>query len=224
MKSITVKNIATAAWDVAGTQTLNATLLIVKKQLAKSLQEYNVQPEQLSDFSNSLSAFIGYVISQKVHKRAINSRDISELITNGIVPSVASIAGNNPRGEEIIATISTYVGQINENAAFLTIFSQFAGNDIAEQLQLAVNSIAALNNPSSSEEELAQEQDSEVAEVLEAEEVVPNIPTVKEEMTDEEDEQFVNDVIGSLKLDFSSPEAAKDSFDKFVRVAGEVYG
>ena len=42
------------------------------------------------------------------------------------------------------------------------------------------------------------------------------------DMTDEEDEQFVNDVFNSVKMDFSSPQAAKDSFDKFVKVAGEV--
>ena len=41
-------------------------------------------------------------------------------------------------------------------------------------------------------------------------------------MTDEEEEQFVNDVMGAMKMDFSSPEAAAESFDKFVRVAGEV--
>lgn len=42
------------------------------------------------------------------------------------------------------------------------------------------------------------------------------------DMTDEEYEQFVNDVFNSVKMDFSSPQAAKDSFDKFVKVAGEV--
>ena len=237
MKKESVKKIATAAWDAAGIKTLNTTMGMAMKKFSKSLyKNYGVKEEQMSNLSNIISEFIGYMVTQKIHNKSIETSHISSLINNDIVPAVASIASNNPKGEDIVNSISGFVGGIADNAALGTLLSQFAGNDVTEQIQLAVNSIAALNNPAATESSLQviEHEDAETEEIIEAEDMndevadeeinedVLNIPIVKEEMTDEEDEQFVNDVIGAMKMDFSSPEAAKDSFDKFVKVAGEV--
>lgn len=238
MKTNAFKKIATIAWDAAGKQTLNASMGIAMKKFSKSLQDnYGVKEDQMANLSNIISEFIGYMITQKVHHNSIEASHISSVINNEMVPAVASIASNNPKGEEIVNSVSGFVSGIADNAAVSTLLSQFAGNDVAEQIQMAVNSIAALNNPSTkgnsiqlSEAEATEaDETEETIELTETEEVdekvvgtVSDIPAIKEEMTDEEDEQFVNDVMGAMKMDFSSPEAAAESFDKFVRVAGEV--
>ena len=235
MKKESVKKIATAAWDAAGIKTLNTTMSMAMKKFSKSLyKNYGVKEEQMSNLSNIISEFIGYMVTQKIHNKSIETSHISSLINNDIVPAVASIASNNPKGEDIVNSISGFVGGIADNAALGTLLSQFAGNDVTEQIQLAVNSIAALNNPSATESRLQviEHEDAKTEEIIEAEDMddedeeinedVLNIPTVKEEMTDEEDEQFVNDVIGAIKLDFSTPVAAAESFDRFVRVTEEV--
>jgi hypothetical protein len=212
--------IATKAWDTAGNDMLSKALSLALNPLSKSLQEdYNVQQKQFAEFSDSLSAFISYVISQKVHKQPINGGEMSTLISTGIVPSVAAMASNNPKGEEIVSNIVYYVKKLTDNDAFGAILSQFVSDDITEQIQIATNSIAAINNPSLENSSLIPDYDTEY---LDNENTTSEIPMAKEEMTDEEDEDFVNNVFDAAKLDFSSPDAAAESFNNFVKVAGEV--
>lgn len=212
--------IATKAWDTAGNDVLSKALSLALNPLSKSLQEdYNVQQKQFAEFSDSLSAFINYVISQKVHKQPINGGEMSTLISTGIVPSVAAMASNNPKGEEIVSNIVYYVKKLTDNDAFGAILSQFVSDDITEQIQIATNSIAAINNPSLENSNLIPDYDTEY---LDNENTTSEIPMAKEEMTDEEDEDFVNNVFDAAKLDFSSPDAAAESFNNFVKVAGEV--
>lgn len=212
--------IATKAWDTAGNDVLSKALSLALNPLSKSLQEdYNVQQKQFAEFSDSLSAFISYVISQKVHKQPINGREMSTLISTGIVSSVAAMASNNPKGEEIVSNIVYYVKKLTDNDAFGAILSQFVSDDITEQIQIATNSIAAINNPSLENSNLIPDYDTEY---LDNENTTSEIPMAKEEMTDEEDEDFVNNVFDAAKLDFSSPDAAAESFNNFVKVAGEV--
>jgi len=212
--------IATKAWDTAGNDALSKALSLALNPLLKSLQEdYNVQQKQFAEFSDSLSAFISYVISQKVHKQPINGGEMSTLISTGIVPSVAAMASNNPKGEEIVSNIVYYVKKLTDNDAFGAILSQFVSDDITEQIQIATNSIAAINNPSLENSNLIPDYDTEY---LDNENTTSEIPMAKEEMTDEEDEDFVNNVFDAAKLDFSSPDAAAESFNNFVKVAGEV--
>lgn len=212
--------IATKAWDTAGNDVLSKALSLALNPLSKSLQEdYNVQQKQFAEFSDSLSAFISYVISQKVHKQPINGGEMSTLISTGIVPSVAAMASNNPKGEEIVSNIVCYVKKLTDNDAFGAILSQFVSDDITEQIQIATNSIAAINNPPLENSNLIPDYDTEY---LDNENTTSEIPMVKEEMTDEEDEDFVNNVFDAAKLDFSSPDAAAESFNNFVKVAGEV--
>lgn len=212
--------IATKAWDTAGNDMLSKALSLALNPLSKSLQEdYNVQQKQFAEFSDSLSAFISYVISQKVHKQPINGGEMSTLISTGIVPSVAAMASNNPKGEEIVSNIVYYVKKLTDNDAFGAILSQFVSDDITEQIQIATNSIAAINNPSLENSNLIPDYDTEY---LDNENTTSEIPMAKEEMTDEEDEDFVNNVFDAAKLDFSSPDAAAESFNNFVKVAGEV--
>ena len=222
---------AVKAWDAAGEKSLNAALTFSTKKLSKSMQEnYDVKPEQLTGLTECLSEFIAYIITQAIHKQNIDGKKISDMIYSNMVPKVASIASNNPHGEEIVTKISEYVGLLTQNAAVETVLSQFAGNQLTEQLQTAANAIAALNNASGEEQVCIEENANteslsaieSVEDVETVAEEVTEIPTVKEDMTDEEDEQFVNDVIGAIKMDFSSPEAAKESFHRFVSVAGEV--
>ena len=212
--------IATKAWDTAGNDVLSKALSLALNPLSKSLQEdYNVQQKQFAEFSDSLSAFISYVISQKVHKQPINGGEMSTLISTGIVPSVAAMASNNPKGEEIVSNIAYYVKKLTDNDAFSAILSQFVSDDITEQIQIAANSIAAINNPSLENSNLIPDYDTEY---LDNENTTSEIPMAKEEMTDEEDEDFINNVFDAAKLDFSSPDAAAESFNNFVKVAGEV--
>lgn len=212
--------ITTKAWDTAGNDVLSKALSLALNPLSKSLQEdYNVQQKQFAEFSDSLSAFISYVISQKVHKQPINGGEMSTLISTGIVPSVAAMASNNPKGEEIVSNIVYYVKKLTDNDAFGAILSQFVSDDITEQIQIATNSIAAINNPSLENSNLIPDYDTEY---LDNENTTSEIPMAKEEMTDEEDEDFVNNVFDAAKLDFSSPDAAAESFNNFVKVAGEV--
>ena len=212
--------IATKAWDTAGNDALSKALSLALNPLSKSLQEdYNVQQKQFAEFSDSLSAFISYVISQKVHKQPINGGEMSTLISTRIVPSVAAMASNNPKGEEIVSNIVYYVKKLTDNDAFGAILSQFVSDDITEQIQIATNSIAAINNPSLENSNLIPDYDTEY---LDNENTTSEIPMAKEEMTDEEDEDFVNNVFDAAKLDFSSPDAAAESFNNFVKVAGEV--
>ena len=212
--------IATKAWDTAGNDVLSKALSLALNPLSGSLQEdYNVQQKQFAEFSDSLSAFISYVISQKVHKQPINGEEMSTLISTGIVPSVAAMTSNNPKGEEIVSNIVYYVKQLTDNDAFGAILSQFVSDDITEQIQIATNSIAAINNPSLENSNLIPDYDTEY---LDNENTTSEIPMAKEEMTDEEDEDFVNNVFDAAKLDFSSPDAAAESFNNFVKVAGEV--
>jgi hypothetical protein len=220
MGNLIFEKIATKAWDTAGNDALSKALSLALNPLLKSLQEnYNVQQGQFSSFSDSLSAFIGYIVSQKVHKQPINGREMSTLISTGIVPSVAAMASNNPKGEEIVSNIVYYVNKIADNEAFGAILSQFVSDDITEQIQIATNSIAAINNPSLENSNLIPDSDTEY---LDNENTTSEIPMAKEEMTDEEDEDFVNNVFDAAKLDFSSPDAAAESFNNFVKVAGEV--
>ena len=220
MEKLIFGKIATKAWDTAGNDALSKALSLALNPLLKSLQEdYNVQQKQFAEFSDSLSAFISYVISQKVHKQPINGGEMSTLISTGIVPSVAAMASNNPKGEEIVSNIVYYVKKLTDNDAFGAILSQFVSDDITEQIQIATNSIAAINNPSLENSNLIPDYDTEY---LDNENTTSEIPMAKEEMTDEEDEDFVNNVFDAAKLDFSSPDAAAESFNNFVKVAGEV--
>lgn len=220
MGKLIFEKIATKAWDTAGNDVLSKALSLALNPLSKSLQEdYNVQQQQFAEFSDSLSAFISYVISQKVHKQPINGGEMSTLISTRIVPSVAAMASNNPKGEEIVSNIVYYVKKLTDNDAFGAILSQFVSDDITEQIQIATNSIAAINNPSLENSNLIPDYDTEY---LDNENTTSEIPMAKEEMTDEEDEDFVNNVFDAAKLDFSSPDAAAESFNNFVKVAGEV--
>lgn len=223
--------LAVKAWDVAGEKSLNAALALSTKKFFKNMQEnYNVKSEQIIGLTDWISGFSAYIITQAIHKQKIDGTKISGMIYSNLVPKVSSIASNNPKGEEIITKISEYIGLLTQNAAFESVVSQFAGNQVTEQLLSAANAIAALNNAPAEEQILPQtfeeaepliESNLEECAVTESE-TIADVPTVKEDMTDEEDEQFVNDVFNSVKMDFSSPQAAKDSFDKFVKVAGEV--
>lgn len=221
---------AVKAWDVAGEKSLNAALAISTKKFSKNMQEnYDVKSEQIIGLTEWVSGFSAYIITQAIHKQKIDDRKISDMIYSNLVPMVFSIASNNPKGEEIIIKISEYIGMLTQNNAFESIISQFAGNQVAEQLRLATNAIAALNNPPTEEQMLPKIDEAKILGAIDSEEkvttqpeVIMDIPAAKEEMTDEEDEQFVSDVFGAIVMDFSSPEAAKASFDKFVTVAGEV--
>lgn len=222
--------LAVKAWDVAGEKSLNTALALSTKKFSKNMQEnYDVKSEQITGLTYWISEFSAYIITQAIHKQKIDGTRISDMIYSNLVPMVSSIASNNPKGEEIVTKISEYVGVLTQNDAFESILSQFAGNQVTEQLQLAANAIAALNNAPAEEQMFLEMEETEPLVAVNSKgvgvtvsEEISDIPTVKDEMTDEDDEQFVNDVFGAMKMDFSSPEAAKDSFDKFVKVASEV--
>ena len=83
---------------------------------------------------------------------------------------------------------------LTQNNAFESIISQFAGNQVAEQLRLATNAIAALNNPPTEEQMLPKIDEAKILGAIDSEEkvttqpeVIMDIPAAKEEMTDEEE-------------------------------------
>jgi hypothetical protein len=153
------------------------------------------------------------------------------MLQSNLIPAIANIASNNPKGHEVVQMISSYVSDITTNDITVTIMEQFADNEILEHLQFTADQIAALNvadelteegivvSNDTTEEDITE---NTLVETIEETEVTEDISCVKEDMTAEEDEQFVNYVFDNTQLDFSSSQAAAESFEKFITIAGEV--
>lgn len=231
-KSINWSKIGISTWNSIGGKTVKSVLTIASKKLTRELaNKAEVSSEQTKEITDTLADCISYIITQKVNKQHIDGIYVSEMLQSNLIPAIANIASNNPKGREIVQIISSHVLEITTNDITVTIMEQFADNEILEQLQFTANQIAALN----SAEEIVEKDICEDADTLEEEsieeiptetieeiEIENEVPHVTEDMTDAEDEQFVNDVIANVRLDFSSSQAALESFDKFISVAGEV--
>ena len=161
------------------------------------------------------------MITQKVNHQHVDNIYLSEMLQSNLIPAIANIASNNPKGREVVQMISSYVSDITTNDITVTIMEQFADNEILEHLQFTADQIATLNVPDELTEEgivvsndTTEEDITEntLVETIEETEVTEDISCVKEDMTAEEDEQFVNNVFDNTQLDFSSSQAAAESF------------
>ena len=235
-----IREIVSFAWNAVGEQSIKASISALLKTFSASLQEkYGVQDAQLQPFADSLSDLVCYIISQQLNKKAIRSDKVMGIVQTGVVPAVAAIASTNPKGEEIVSSISSLVGNITANPAMKTILQQMAGKEISEQLAATAFAIAAINQNTGSVPtrrdatgysipEAETKQQTEIPECPAVSdcsvEVSPTtcVPTVKENMTEEEEEQFINDVYNAVQLDFSSPQAVAESFRRFAKVTQEV--
>ena len=171
------------------------------------------------------------MITQKVNHQHVDNIYLSEMLQSNLIPAIANIASNNPKGREVVQMISSYVSDITTNDITVTIMEQFADNEILAHLQFTADQIAALNvadelteegivvSNDTTEEDITE---NTIVETIEETEVTEDISCVKEDMTAEEDEQFVNYVFDNTQLDFSSSQAAAESFEKFITIAGEV--
>ena len=205
---------------------------IASKKLTKELADKaEITAEQTQDITDALADCINYMITQKVNHQHVDNIYLSEMLQSNLIPAIANIASNNPKGREVVQMISSYVSDITTNDITVTIMEQFADNEILEHLQFTADQIAALNvadelteegivvSNDTTEEEITE---NTLVETIEETEVTEDISCVKEDMTAEEDEQFVNYVFDNTQLDFSSSQAAAESFEKFITIAGEV--
>ena len=231
-KSINWSKIGISTWNSVGAKTVKSVFTIASKKLTKELADKaEITAEQTQDITDALADCINYVITQKVNHQHVDNIYLSEMLQSNLIPAIANIASNNPKGREVVQMISSYVSDITTNDITVTIMEQFADNEILEHLQFTADQIAALNvadelteegivvSNDTTEEDITE---NTLVETIEETEVTEDISCVKEDMTAEEDEQFVNYVFDNIQLDFSSSQAAAESFEKFITIAGEV--
>jgi hypothetical protein len=231
-KSINWSKIGLSTWNSVGTKTVKSVFTIASKKLTKELADKaEITAEQTQEITDALADCINYMITQKVNHQHVDNIYLSEMLQSNLIPAIANIASNNPKGREVVQMISSYVSDITTNDITVTIMEQFADNEILEHLQFTADQIAALNVTDELTEESivlfndTTEEDiteNTQVETIEETEVTEDISCVKEDMTAEEDEQFVNYVFDNTQLDFSSSQAAAESFEKFITIAGEV--
>ena len=231
-KSINWSKIGISTWNSVGAKTVKSVFTIASKKLTKELADKaEITAEQTQDITDALADCINYMITQKVNHQHVDNIYLSEMLQSNLIPAIANIASNNPKGREVVQMISSYVSDITTNDITVTIMEQFADNEILEHLQFTADQIAALNvadelteegivvSNDTTEEDITENTQ---VETIEETEVTEDISCVKEDMTAEEDEQFVNYVFNNTQLDFSSSQAAAESFEKFITIAGEV--
>ena len=231
-KSINWSKIGISTWNSVGAKTVKSVFTIASKKLTKELADKaEITAEQTQDITDALADCINYVITQKVNHQHVDNIYLSEMLQSNLIPAIANIASNNPKGREVVQMISSYVSDITTNDITVTIMEQFADNEILEHLQFTADQIAALNvadelteegivvSNDTTEEDITE---NTLVETIEETEVTEDISCIKEDMTAEEDEQFVNYVFDNTQLDFSSSQAAAESFEKFITIAGEV--
>lgn len=231
-KSINWSKIGISTWNSVGAKTVKSVFTIASKKLTKELADKaEITAEQTQDITDALADCINYLITQKVNHQHVDNIYLSEMLQSNLIPAIANIASNNPKGREVVQMISSYVSDITTNDITVTIMEQFADNEILEHLQFTADQIAALNvadelteegivvSNDTTEEDITE---NTLVETIEETEVTEDISCVKEDMTAEEDEQFVNYVFDNTQLDFSSSQAAAESFEKFITIAGEV--
>ena len=231
-KSINWSKIGISTWNSVGAKTVKSVFTIASKKLTKELADKaEITAEQTQDITDALADCINYMITQKVNHQHVDNIYLSEMLQSNLIPAIANIASNNPKGREVVQMISSYVSDITTNDITVTIMEQFADNEILEHLQFTADQIAALNvadelteegivvSNDTTEEDITE---NTLVETIEETEVTEDISCVKEDMTAEEDEQFVNNVFDNTQLDFSSSQAAAESFEKFITIAGEV--
>lgn len=231
-KSINWSKIGISTWNSVGAKTVKSVFTIASKKLTKELADKaEITAEQTQDITDALADCINYMITQKVNHQHVDNIYLSEMLQSNLIPAIANIASNNPKGREVVQMISSYVSDITTNDITVTIMEQFADNEILEHLQFTADQIAALNvadelteegivvSNDTTEEDITE---NTLVETIEETEVTEDISCVKEDMTAEEDEQFVNYVFDNIQLDFSSSQAAAESFEKFITIAGEV--
>lgn len=231
-KSINWSKIGISTWNSVGAKTVKSVFTIASKKLTKELADKaEITAEQTQDITDALADCINYMITQKVNHQHVDNIYLSEMLQSNLIPAIANIASNNPKGREVVQMISSYVSDITTNDITVTIMEQFADNEILAHLQFTADQIAALNAADELTEEgivvsndTTEEDITEntIVETIEETEVTEDISCVKEDMTAEEDEQFVNYVFDNTQLDFSSSQAAAESFEKFITIAGEV--
>ena len=232
-KTSAIREIISFAWNTVGEKSVKSSISLLLNNFTTSLKEkYGVQESQLHPFTNTLSDLLCYIISQQFNKKAISSDKVMGIVQTGVVPAVATIASSTPKGEEIVSSISSFVGNITANPVMKTILQQVAGNEISEQLTATACAIAAINPgnekavvPANAITEQQSTDTTEYPTVSDGSvEIVSAtlVPTVKENMTDEEEEQFINEVYNAVQLDFSSPQAVAESFQRFAKVTQEV--
>lgn len=231
-KSINWSKIGISTWNSVGAKTVKSVFTIASKKLTKELADKaEITAEQTQDITDALADCINYMITQKVNHQHVDNIYLSEMLQSNLIPAIANIASNNPKGREVVQMISSYVSDITTNDITVTIMEQFADNEILAHLQFTADQIAALNvadelteegivvSNDTTEEDITE---NTIVETIEETEVTEDISCVKEDMTAEEDEQFIEQVFDATKLDFSSPQAVAASFEKFIIVAGEV--
>lgn len=231
-KSINWSKIGISTWNSVGAKTVKSVFTIASKKLTKELADKaEITAEQTQDITDALADCINYMITQKVNHQHVDNIYLSEMLQSNLIPAIANIASNNPKGREVVQMISSYVLDITTNDITVTIMEQFADNEILAHLQFTADQIAALNvadelteegivvSNDTTEEDITE---NTIVETIEETEVTEDISCVKEDMTAEEDEQFVNYVFDNTQLDFSSSQAAAESFEKFITIAGEV--
>lgn len=231
-KSINWSKIGISTWNSVGAKTVKSVFTIASKKLTKELADKaEITAEQTQDITDALADCINYMITQKVNHQHVDNIYLSEMLQSNLIPTIANIASNNPKGREVVQMISSYVSDITTNDITVTIMEQFADNEILAHLQFTADQIAALNvadelteegivvSNDTTEEDITE---NTIVETIEETEVTEDISCVKEDMTAEEDEQFVNYVFDNTQLDFSSSQAAAESFEKFITIAGEV--
>lgn len=231
-KSINWSKIGISTWNSAGAKTVKSVFTIASKKLTKELADKaEITAEQTQDITDALADCINYMITQKVNHQHVDNIYLSEMLQSNLIPAIANIASNNPKGREVVQMISSYVSDITTNDITVTIMEQFADNEILEHLLFTADQIAALNIADElTEEGIVVSNDTTEGDItentqvetIEETEVTEDISCVKEDMTAEEDEQFVNYVFDNTQLDFSSSQAAAESFEKFITIAGEV--
>lgn len=231
-KSINWSKIGISTWNSVGAKTVKSVFTIASKKLTKELADKaEITAEQTQEITDALADCINYMITQKVNHQHVDNIYLSEMLQSNLIPAIANIASNNPKGREVVQMISSYVSDITTNDITVTIMEQFADNEILAHLQFTADQIAALNvadelteegivvSNDTTEEDITE---NTIVETIEETEVTEDISCVKEDMTAEEDEQFVNYVFDNTQLDFSSSQAAAESFEKFITIAGEV--
>ncbi len=231
-KSINWSKIGISTWNSVGAKTVKSVFTIASKKLTKELADKaEITAAETQDITDALADCINYMITQKVNHQHVDNIYLSEMLQSNLIPAIANIASNNPKGREVVQMISSYVSDITTNDITVTIMEQFADNEILEHLQFTADQIAALNvadelteegivvSNDTTEEDITE---NTIVETIEETEVTEDISCVKEDMTAEEDEQFVNYVFDNTQLDFSSSQAAAESFEKFITIAGEV--
>lgn len=145
-KSINWSKIGISTWNSVGAKTVKSVFTIASKKLTKELADKaEITAEQTQDITDALADCINYMITQKVNHQHVDNIYLSEMLQSNLIPAIANIASNNPKGREVVQMISSYVSDITTNDITVTIMEQFADNEILEHLQFTADQIAALN-------------------------------------------------------------------------------